>query len=172
MFTKADIEKYFVDEKQESLLFLVIGLIAIALAVAFYFYWKTEILKGAAIPLVIIGLIQSIVGYAVYARSDEQRISIVYSMDMDPGKLKSDEMPRMKKVIRNFVIYRWTEILLLIAGIILIFLYRGNADKSFWLGLGIALSIQSAIMVSADLVAEKRASNYASGLEQYLSKTK
>ncbi|PWT99160.1 MAG: hypothetical protein C5B52_11100 [Bacteroidetes bacterium] len=172
MITKAEIEKYFVQEKQESLLFLVLGLIAIALALAFYFYWKTEFHKGAAIPLIVIGLIQAIVGYSVYSRSDNQRISNVYAMDMDPGKLKSDELPRMKKVMQNFVIYRWTEIVLLVVGIILIFLYRSNIDKSFWFGLGITLAIQSAIMFSADLVAEKRGARYSNGLEEYLNKSK
>ena len=153
MFAKSDLEKYFVQEKQESLLFLVIGVIAILLALAFYFYWKTEFLKGAAIPLFVIGIIQGIVGFTIYSRSDDQRISNVYAMDMDPGKLKTVEIPRMKKVVRNFVAYRWAEIVLLIAGLVLIFLYKNNTDKSFWFGLGITLAIQSAIMFSADLIA-------------------
>ena len=63
MFTKADIEKYFVAEKHESLLFLIVGLAAVLLALIFYFGVKTQIGRGAAIPLLIFGLIQAAVGY-------------------------------------------------------------------------------------------------------------
>ena len=62
MLTKADIEKYFMAEKHESLLFLVVGLAAILLALIFYFSIKTPIYRGAAIPLIIFGLIQAIAG--------------------------------------------------------------------------------------------------------------
>ena len=51
MLSKADIEKYFIAEKQESLVFLVIGMAAILLALIFYFTVKTQVYRGAAIPL-------------------------------------------------------------------------------------------------------------------------
>lgn len=51
MFTKADIEKYFIAEKSESMLFLVFGLIAISLSIFFFSYLKTNFYKGAAVPL-------------------------------------------------------------------------------------------------------------------------
>src|SRR5271170_5936413 len=102
MFTKADIEKYFLAEKQESLAFLVVRIIAILLAAGFFFLWKTNFAKGAAVPLLIIGLIQVVVGYTVYARSDNQRIDNVYACDMNPNKLKKDELPRIKRVNKDF----------------------------------------------------------------------
>jgi Mg2+/citrate symporter len=168
MFSKADIEKYFVAEKQESILFIVIGIIAIAAAVAFYFFIKSSFFKGAAIPLVLIGLIQVIVGYTVYSRSDEDRIRNVYAYDMNPGSLKQDEIPRMEKVNRNFVIYRWVEIALLAAGVILILVHgRNPGGTSFWYGFGIALALQSFLMLGADYFAEKRALQYHKGLMEF-----
>lgn len=168
MFSKADIEKYFVAEKQESILFIVIGIIAIAAAVAFYFFIKSSFFKGAAIPLVLIGLIQVIVGYTVYSRSDEDRIRNVYAYDMNPGSLKQDEIPRMEKVNRNFVIYRWVEIALLAAGVILILVHgRNPGGTSFWYGFGIALALQSFLMLGADYFAEKRALKYHKGLMEF-----
>ena len=68
MLTKAEIEKYFTAEKSESLLFLVIGIIAILLAIAFFFFLKTSFYKGAAVPLLVIGIIQAIVGFTVYSQ--------------------------------------------------------------------------------------------------------
>ena len=69
MFSKTDIEKYFLAEKQESLLFIVIGIIGIILAVVFFFGLKTNFYKGAAVPLLTIGLLMGVAGYTVYARS-------------------------------------------------------------------------------------------------------
>ena len=42
MLTKTDIEKYFFAEKQENLFFLMIGVIAILLAIAFNFFLKNN----------------------------------------------------------------------------------------------------------------------------------
>lgn len=170
MFTKADIEKYFIAEKQESLFFMIIGVAAIIIALAGIFFCKTQCWKGAAIPLMVIAVIQIVVGYTVYARSDKQRIDTVYAFDMNPDKLKNDELPRMQVVNRNFIIYRWVEIALLIAGTVIAFIYNGNADKQFWFGLGIALALQAAIMLGADYFAEQRALNYAKGIEAHLKK--
>ncbi len=167
MLTKADIEKYFVAEKGESLLFLVIGIIAILLFFIFYLSLKTNFYKGAAIPLLAIGIVQIVAGYTVYSRSDEQRISNVYAYDMDPGKIKNEELPRMKKVNKNFIIYRWIEIALLVAGILLLFLFRADQNKTFWFGLGLTLAMQAAIMLLADHFAAQRARVYTGQLERF-----
>ena len=112
MFTKTDIEKYFNAEKSESLLFLIVGIIAVLLSVIFFFFMKSNIsfFKGAAGPLLLIGLIQGVVGYTVYKRSDEDRKRNVYAYGMNPAQLKDPEIPRMEAVMKNFVIYRWVEI--------------------------------------------------------------
>jgi Mg2+/citrate symporter len=168
MFTKAVIEKYFVAEKNESLLFLVLGVLAISLSIIFYSYLKSALFKGAALPLLIIGLIQAVAGYAVYSRSDQQRISIVYAYDMDPGRLKNEEFPRMQKVNQRFVIYRWIEMSMLLAGLLMLVIFRKNQEQRFLFGLAIALALQSAIMFTADYFAEKRAAIYSRQLQSYI----
>jgi predicted membrane channel-forming protein YqfA (hemolysin III family) len=170
MFTKADIEKYFIAEKQESLLFVVIGIIAILLALWFYFFLKANFYKGAALPLLVIGLIQLVVGYTVYQRSDGDRVKMVYACDMDPGKLKNEELPRMQTVNRNFIIYRWVEILLLATGTVLVLCFKSKPSGAFWCGLGITLALQAALMLGADAIAEKRATTYTKGLESFVNK--
>ena len=170
MLTKADIEKYFIAEKQESLVFLVIGLLAIILALIFYTVVKTQISRGAALPLLVLGLIQAIAGYAVYVTSDDQRVGLVYAYDMNPDQLKTVELARMQKVNTNFIIYRWVEISALIAGIVLIILFRDLSEKNFWLGFGISLTLMAAELFTADFIAEKRAVHYTSQLEEFNKK--
>jgi drug/metabolite transporter (DMT)-like permease len=170
MLTKSDIEKYFMAEKQESLVFLIVGLTAIGLALIFYFITKTQVYKGAAVPLLVLGLIQAFAGYTVYVKSDDQRVSQVYAYDMNPDQLKTVELTRMRKVKMNFLIYRWIEIGAIIAGIGLIVLFRNPPEKNFWLGLGIALTLMAAELFVADFIAEKRAVDYTRQLDEFLHK--
>ncbi|MEO6253642.1 MAG: hypothetical protein ABIO79_10065 [Ferruginibacter sp.] len=175
MFQQRDfsfIYKYFIAEKQESLLFLIIGIIAVLLAIVFWFFIKSNpsCFKGFAIPLLAIGLIQMIVGYTVYARTDKQKAGIAYNIGMEPVSfVKHTELPRMKKVMKNFVIYRWVEIAFILAGLVLIFLYRSDPAKTFWYGLGIALTMQALIMLGADYFAEKRGKVYMEELQKMIA---
>jgi hypothetical protein len=175
MFQQKDfsfIYKYFIAEKQESLLFLIVGIVAILLAVVFWFFIKSNpnFFKGAAIPLLAIGLIQMIVGYSVYSRTDKQKSDIAYNIGMEPvAYVKQTEQPRMKTVMKNFVIYRWLEIAFIITGLVLVFLFKSNPDRSFWYGFGVALAIQAIIMLGADYFAEKRGKIYAAELEKIIS---
>ncbi|MBL0055707.1 MAG: hypothetical protein IPP31_05825 [Chitinophagaceae bacterium] len=165
------VHKYFIGEKQESLLFLVLGITAIIAAIIFYFFIKTHpaCFKGAAIPLMAIGLIQVTVGYTVYARSDKQRLDIAYTLGTEPvSYAKTVELPRMEKVMKNFGIYRWVEIVLALLGIGLFFYFRTNPEKEFLKGLGIALAIQALLMLGADAFAEKRGRIYTNELNKLI----
>lgn len=168
MFTKTDIEKYFIAEKQESLVFIILGAIAIIAAVALYFLVRSSFFKGVAFPLIFIGIIELIVGFTVYNRSDEDRVRNVYAYDMNPSELKEKEIPRMETVNRNFVIYRWVELAFLVTGLILSLVFGQNPGRSFWFGFGIALSLQAGVLLVADYFAEKRALQYTRGIQSYV----
>ena len=170
MFTKADIEKYFLAEKQESLVLIVIGTIAILLAIAFFFFLKTGVYKGAAVPLLLIGLIQLAIGIRVYTNSDKNRIQNVYAYDMNPDQLKNQELPRMKQVKQLFVLFNWLDMISILVGMGLMFYFKNNPAQVFWYGLGISLTIQAALMLGADNFAEKRARAYSKGMEGFLQK--
>lgn len=174
MFQQKDLSfiyKYFIAEKQESLLFLIIGIAAILLAIVFWFFIKSNpsFFKGAAIPLLAIGLIQLVVGYTVYSRTDKQKKDIAYNIGIEPVSfVKHTELPRMEKVMTNFVIYRWVEIAFIITGLVLIFLFKSNTGKAFWYGLGMALAIQAVLMLGADYFAEKRGKLYIEELQKII----
>ena len=162
------VHKYFIAEKQAGLLFLIVGSVAVILAIVFFFFIKANpsFYKGMAVPLVAIGLLQLVVGITIFNRSDKQRMDVAYKIGMDPGFVKNTEQPRMEKVQQNFSIYKYAELALLIAGIVLIVLFRTNTDKQFWYGLGIALAIQAAACLWADVVAAKRGNVYLEELKR------
>ena len=118
------------------------------------------------------GLLHFVAGAVVYKRCDEDRKRNVYAYDMNPGELKDKEIPRMQKVNKNFVVYRYTEIALLLLGLGLFFYFRNYGDKTFWVGLGIALAIEAAISLGADFFAEKRAGIYTNGVQTYINQLK
>lgn len=168
MFTKSDIETYFTGEKQESLLFLFIGIAGISTAILFFFLLKTSFYQGAAIPLLLIGFLLGIVGYTIYKRSDDDRKRNVYAYDMNPSALKEKELPRMKKVMKNFVVYRWVEIFLFLLGAGLYISFIRDFRHDFWRGFGLALAVMGLLALTADYFAEKRGAIYLKGIESFV----
>lgn len=170
MFTKADIEKYFNAEKAESWVFIAIGIAGLVAAVIFFLFIKTSFYKGASIPLLVVGLLMGIVGFAIYKRSDADRMRNVYAYDMIPAALKEKEIPRMEKVIRYFVLYRWVEIGLFLIGAALYIYFIRDIRHDFWRGFGLALAIMAVIALTADYFAEQRGHIYLDGLKSFVSK--
>jgi hypothetical protein len=158
------IHQYFNAEKKESLLFLIMGLVAIIAAILFFVVGKTTFFKGLAIPCILIGLLHIVVGFTVYKRSDNQRTDIAYQYSMANGHAPAAEITRMQKVMKDFATYRYTEIFLAIVGIVLVLLFRTNLDRQFWYGFGIALAIEALLSLGADYFAEKRGHVYIKAL--------
>lgn len=165
------IYRYFIAEKQEGLVFLLIGIAAVLLGISFIFFFRNNpsLFKGMAIPLIAVGLIQIVVGYTVYSRSDRQKADVAYQAGTDPAFIKAVEIPRMEKVMKNFSVYRYTEIGLTILGIALFVYFRNDPGKVLWKGLGITLALQAIIMLAADGVAEKRGALYKTGLQNFIA---
>jgi predicted membrane channel-forming protein YqfA (hemolysin III family) len=180
MLTKNDIERYFTAEKNDARIFIFIGITSIIIAVLGFLIYKTEAWKGAALSLIVIGLLQFVVGYSTFKRSDDDRIRMVYAYDMNPNEIKSYELPRMNVVNKNFTTYRLLELGLAVTGLMLVFYnsffalpeYKQVGEFSFSHGLGIALAIQAIILLSTDFFAEKRAAKYTTQIKNYVQALK
>lgn len=177
MLTKADIEQYFIAEKNAGMLFVVMGIAAVLIAVVFFIFLKPHVYKGAAWPLIILGVLQTGTGYTIYARSDRQRMDTVYAYDMNPSKLKAEEFPRMQKAIKSLMIFLALEFVLLAAGILLIWANRlffvniPRESAAFWAGMGVVFIIQSLLLSGADYLAYKRGKEYIIKLEHFIGKS-
>lgn len=168
MFSKTDIEKYFLAEKNLGLLFMIIGMVAVIAAIVFFFVMKTSWHKGVALPFIIIGLVQLAFGFNVFKTSDKQRMSAMDAYDMNPAILKGKELPRMEKVMNTFKTVMIAEVVLFLAGIFLFVYCKNDPQKIFWAGVGIALAIQAAVCLFADITAFTRATVYRKGLTEFL----
>ncbi len=159
------IEKYFNAEKSESALFILVGLIAICVALYFILKLKQSFYVGMAIPLMAVALIQITVGTTVYIRSPKDIVRVNDILQKNKSAIQTEEIPRMHAVMKNFGIYKWIEIFLLLAGIaIFIFL----PPMSFWKGIGLGLLIQAGFMLLLDFFAERRGEEYLNYLQSML----
>jgi hypothetical protein len=153
-------EDYLDAERTESRLFVGVGVLAIGGGATALAASDRDFLRGASLPLMGVGLIQLVVGGSVWWRTEEQKAQLRGLILSDPARYVSEETARMKVVNDNFVIYRWTEIGLLGAGLATAGAGRA-ADKEFVTGLGVGLAFQSAVMLTLDYFAERRGREYA-----------
>lgn len=156
--------KYFNGEKAESYVFIVLGVIAFAMASYFYFVLKTSFWKGVAIPFIVVACLEFIVGYTIVTRSPKDIVRVENFIKNEPHKISTEEIPRMEKVMRNFVIFRYIEITLIILGIALMY---SSKNDTFWRGIGLGLFIQASIVLSLDFFAEKRGHIYTTYLVEF-----
>jgi hypothetical protein len=146
---------YFLAEKAESLLFIAVGVLAMTVAAALWV--NGHRLKAMAFPLVAIALIQVVVGASVYFRTDAQLARLCRQYQSAPAEFKQAETSRMQVVMKNFTLYKWTEVALLAVGALLIvFLQRYDIAAA----VGGGLVLQSAFMLCLDLFAEARGQDY------------
>ena len=160
--------KYFNGEKSESYVFIIIGLFAFALALYFIFVLKSSFWKGVAIPFLIVALLEFIVGYTIVNRSSKDIVRVETFIKNQTQNIKTDEIPRMDKVLSNFVIYRYVEIALIVLGIVLMY---SSMNDTFWRGIGLGLFIQASIVLSLDFFAERRGQIYMEYLKEIVEKT-
>lgn len=159
------IKTYFAAEKSESLLFLILGIAAIAFSLYGWAKWNEAYYKGIAIPLIFIGVIQLVVGSTVYFRTDRQVETLIQTYQTNPEEFRNGEIPRMRVVMKNFTIYKKIEIAFVLMGVCLIVFTR---QRPFWLGIGVGMLLQGAVMLALDIFAEQRGEKYQSEIHRKL----
>jgi hypothetical protein len=158
--------KYFTGERLESFLFFGLGVAGVALAIFFFFSLKSSFFKGMAIPVILVSILEIIVGLTIIDRSPKDIMRVESYLSESREMIKKVEIPRMEKVMENFVIFRYAEIILIIAGILLMYGFKHNL---LWNGIGVGLFIQSSIVLLLDFFAERRGEIYLSYLRSLIN---
>ena len=114
-------------------------------------------MKGMAIPFLVVAALELIVGLTLVYRSPKDIVRVETYLSEKTEMIQKEEIPRMEKVMRNFIIFRFTEIILIIIGIILMY---GSRQNSLWNGIGVGLFIQSSTVLLLDFFAERRGEVY------------
>jgi len=160
--------RYFSGEKAESHLFVFLGIATILVASYFLLGLKSSFWKGASIPFVLVAVLELVVGFTISNRSPRDIARVEHQIKHEPGRIITEEIPRMEVVMRNFKVYRYVEIALVVCGLIL--MYAGGIP-SFWRGLGFGLFTQAGIVICLDYFAEARGVAYLEYLRTFTSRS-
>lgn len=155
------IKTYFSGEKSESLIFMIVGVLVIVFSTYAIIKWGDTFYKGFAIPAILIGLIQIIVGGTVYFRSDKHTQDLETLYSQKKTSFVNEEITRMNTVMANFSLYKKVEIAFVLIGILLILIF---SSKEFWLGVGVGMLLQGTLMLTADIFAERRGTIYQTAI--------
>lgn len=160
------IDNYFNVEKLGGLLISLIGITAFFGASYFLFFAAAPDLfyKGMAWPLLIVAFVQVGVGVFIYWRSPRDIKRVETYFHTQPDKLITDELPRIKKVFKDFVFYVRIQVTLCVVGVFMIIFTHSTSD--LLMGIGVGLLVQGGIMLMFDYLAERRAGEYCRSLEQ------
>lgn len=109
----------------------------------------------------MIGIIQLVVGGSVYFRTDRQVAHLEALYQKDRAAFVSLETPRMESVMSNFALYKKIEAAFVVIGLLLIVF---APPRQFWLGIGVGMLLQGALMLTADLFAERRGHEYIAAI--------
>jgi hypothetical protein len=154
------IREYFDAERFGALLFLLAGALAFALAVLLL--RRRSGLRGMAVPLVVVALVQLGVGYTVWQRSPAQAATSLQQLREAPATFLRVERARMRTVIADLQHYRSLELGLLALGMVIVVLLR---NRAFWFAFGLGLVLQAALLLALDHVAQARARAYFEALQ-------
>lgn len=148
--------KYFNGEKAQCTIGLLVAIVFIL--VAAYFLWLQQpFLKGVAyITLLVSVLLGSICAGVVWRTpKDIARVSSFYQSA--PEKMRTEELPRMKKVMSSFSVIKKVEIVLVAAGVLMFFFFGKN---DLLRGIGIGLVAMGSLGFLFDHLAEARGKIY------------
>ena len=141
-------DRYFAEERRGAVFFLAAGVVAAALSLSLAA--RPTPYRGMIPPLALLGLVEVVVGAVVLRRTPR------------PAQELERERARMRRVIASFRIYKVAETVVLTAGLTLMMLFPRH---TVLYASGLGCLVQASVLVVLDRVAERRAREYAAGLD-------
>ena len=152
------IQSYFQAEKQGGFIALAIGIAACSVGGGVFLSAGAPFYTGLAIPLVLVGIVQMMVGANVARRSDLQADDLEKLLAESPAEFRQLEAPRMAAVFSAFVRIKWAEVAFIVVGLAIILL---NSELNCTKGLGAGLFAQGSIILCFDFFAKKSGKQYS-----------
>lgn len=157
--------RYFFAERRGALLLLIVGSLAMVVALLLLALGGPGLARGLAVPLGGIALLEIGVGWTVFARSDDQMTGLSHRLESDPAGFREGELARMRKVLAGFRIYRAIEVAVVAGGIATAVVYR---DRPALFAAGAGCLLQGLLLLVIDGSAQDRAREYVAALRRLL----
>lgn len=151
-------ERYFQSERRSSLLLILIGGAFLSFGIWIWSSGSTnDLLQGFAISSSLIGTIQVLTGSVIFARSSAKRAYYPKKVVESRSTFLHREIDRMKRVNKNYSLFRIGEISLIVIGIVLLFF---KLHENYLLGIGLGMALQSSFLLAIDYFAELSGEKY------------
>lgn len=167
MFTKPDIENYFISFKTENLVLMILGAVAVLLAVFFFIYNKTAWHRGFAVPVLVFGMMHCIAGYTNYKKADALRVKNTYTYNMNPSGFRIQELPRLKDLHKTTNKFIYINIGFIIAAIVLFFYFKKHPMENHYRGVASGLFIMAIITLGSSFYMQQKTKGYIKGIENF-----
>jgi hypothetical protein len=162
---KAQLQAYFDGETREAYAWGGLGLLGLGAGSALLAQ-EDRLDKGAAWPLLGVGLLQLALGTGLFIRTPGQVADLAALLDAHPADFGRQERARMERVNFGFRVYSAVEASLLTVGggVALAGLAR---DSRVLMGVGLGTVVEMGVMLVLDHLASERAAEYTARLDAF-----
>lgn len=167
MFTKTDIEKYFVAFKNEQLFLIILGALALVTAVVFYAGFKKNWYKGFALPLAVFALLNMGAGFSNYGKADILKVRNLYNYDLHPELLRTKELPRINEINKNFNVLIYVNISIIFAAAFIFVYFKNRDGNEYYMGVAASLFLVAVLSVLMYSIMKSNSKNYDHGIIEY-----
>ena len=167
MFTKTAIEQYFIAFKNEQLFLMILGAMALVIAVVFYAGLKTNWHKGFALPLAVFALLNIGAGFSNYKTADVLKVRNAYNYDLHPELLKTKEIPRVQETQQNLKLLIYVNISIILGAAFIFFYFNKKEESQYYMGAAASLFLVAVLGVVLYAYMQISSLNYLKGLREY-----
>lgn len=158
------IQKFYNAQKAHSLLFLVIGSFAVLVSVYLFIAGISTMSIGFAVPFLVFGLFQTILGFKTYNKTNSEHQFAMLSAKKNTSQIINTEIPKINKILTN---YNRKIYILLGLNALSIVLFTIFANTPLIKGIGLALFLQSLIHITSLHFENNRSQIYFKWLNDY-----
>ena len=156
---------YFDGEKYAGL--ILAGVAMAAMLTAFLLFRAGE-LRSLAMTLAVVALAEIALGVGLYVRTDPQVRRLEAYLQADEPNFYRAETARMARVQRNFVLVEYAELFVIVTTALVAVWMKARPSPS---GVALGLLINAAILLTFDVLAERRGAQYLAMLTDHALKS-
>jgi hypothetical protein len=158
-------DDWFRGEKNEAFVFFGLGAVSAGTG-AYLLTRDTDFSRGAGWTAIGFGAVEMLFATTYTLSLAPRHDDLKEDLADNPSRYKTDELERMNAIADRFVLYRYTEIGILLGGAGLT-TYGFLADEKTLAGIGLVASAHAAIVLFLDYFAERRTHRYIDELEDF-----
>ena len=167
MFTKENIEQYFSAFKNEQIFLIILGAVALIVALIFFVGFKTEWYKGFALPLAVFAVLNMGAGFSNYKKADILKVRNTYNYDLHPELLKTKELPRIREMNQNFTVLIYVNFSILFAAAFIFFYFKRKDRSEYYMGVAASLFLVAILSIGMYVVMMNSSRNYEREIIDY-----